>query len=54
MEIALSARLTRIGELCGKIDWLRAQNRRLDEEADRLAEMIKFAPPVDAATATAE
>ena len=54
LEIILRARLNRITELNGKIDALRALNRRLDEEAERLAEMVRFAPPVDAATLTPE
>jgi len=50
LEVILSARLNRITELNGRIDALREQNRRLDAEADRLAEMVRFMPPVDATT----
>jgi len=33
-----------IDELNGKIDQLRDQNRRLDAEAERLAEMVRLSP----------
>ena len=46
LEIALSTRLERIDELNSKIERLREQNRRLDQEAERLAEMVRFAPQV--------
>jgi hypothetical protein len=45
----LHERLTKIDELTGTIDRLREQNRRLDEEAEHLAEMIRFAPQLNAA-----
>lgn len=48
MEIILTARLTRICELSGKLDQLRAQNKRLDA-AERLVEMVKLTPPGAAA-----
>jgi hypothetical protein len=54
LEIVLNARLTRIGELSGKFERLREQNRRLDQEAERLAEMVRLAPPIDAATPVPE
>ena len=34
------------------LDQLRAQNRKLDAEAERLVEMVKLAPPLDAAMLT--
>jgi len=40
--------------LRGTINQLREQNRRLDEEADRLAEMVRFAPQIDAAMLSAK
>ena len=49
LELVLRQRSERIDELTTTIDRLREQNRRLDEEADRLAEMVRFAPPVEAA-----
>jgi hypothetical protein len=49
LEILVAERNACIDALHGRIDRLREQNRRLDEEADRLAEMIRFAPPVDTA-----
>jgi hypothetical protein len=49
LELVLHHRLARIDQLNATIDRLREQNRRLDEEADRLAEMIRFAPQLDAA-----
>ena len=50
MKIALTVRLTRIGELSGKLERARAQNRALDQECERLVAMVKVAPPSDAAT----
>ena len=41
-------RIERI-ELNGRIEQLRAQNKRLDEENEHLAEMVRFAPQLDAA-----
>ena len=49
LEILVAERNACIDALRGTINQLREQNRRLDEEADRLAEMVRFAPPVDAA-----
>jgi septal ring factor EnvC (AmiA/AmiB activator) len=49
LEVMLDARLERIDKLTAQVDQLREQNRKLDQEAERLAEMIRFAPPVDAA-----
>jgi uncharacterized coiled-coil protein SlyX len=51
LEIALSVRGETIAELNGKLDRLRAQNRKLDLEAERLVDMIRFAPQLDAAMA---
>ena len=42
LEILARARSTRIDNLTGTIDQLRDQNRRLDAEADRLAEMVRL------------
>jgi hypothetical protein len=39
LEIVLTARLNRIGELNDRLERARAHNRQLDEENDRLAEM---------------
>jgi len=49
LELVLHQRLETIDTLRGTIDQLREQNRRLDEEADRLAEMVRFAPQLDGA-----
>jgi hypothetical protein len=49
LEIVLTARLNRIGELNDRLERARAQNRQLDEENDRLAEMVRLAPPANAA-----
>jgi hypothetical protein len=54
LEIVLHARLNRITELNGRIDALREQNRRLDAEADKLADLVRLAPPPNAATAAAK
>ena len=44
LEFLLCERSRRIDELNGKIDALRNQNRRLDAEAERLAEMVRLPP----------
>ena len=44
LQLALQECCTRIDELNGKLEQVRAQNRRLDEEAERLAEMVRLAP----------
>ena len=44
LEIALTARLNRISELNDRLERAPAQNRALDEENDRLVEMVKLAP----------
>jgi hypothetical protein len=44
LEILARARSTRIDNLTGTVDRLREQNRRLDAEADRLAEMVRLSP----------
>jgi hypothetical protein len=49
LKVALSVRLKRIDQLTAQVDQLRAQNKRLDQENEHLAEMIRSAPPVDAA-----
>jgi hypothetical protein len=42
LKFLLSERLTRIDQLNATIDRLREQNRRLDAEAERYAEMVKL------------
>ena len=42
LEVLLHDRLNRIDELNAQVDRLRQQNRQLDAEADRLAEMVRF------------
>jgi hypothetical protein len=37
-------RSERVDQLTARVDQLRDQNRRLDQEADRLAEMIRLSP----------
>ena len=44
LELVLRQRSERIDELTGKVDRLRDQNRKLDEENDRLAEMVRLSP----------
>ena len=48
MKIALTVRLNRITELNGKLELVRAQDRALDQECERLTAMIKFTPPANA------
>jgi len=50
LEMILAARLNRIGNLNDQLERVRAQNRQLDEECERLAAMVKFAPQLDALT----
>jgi len=47
LEMLLRERCRRIDTLTGQVDQLRAANRRLDQEAERLLEMLRFTPPVD-------
>ena len=47
LEQALHQRMERIDELIATIDKLREQNKRLDQEAEHLAQMVA-APLVDA------
>ena len=54
LEVLLVMRQERVDALTVQVDRLRQQNRRLDEENDRLVEMVRLAPPVDAATLTPE
>jgi hypothetical protein len=42
LEILVAERNAYIDASHGRIDRLRDQNRRLDEEADRLAEMVRM------------
>jgi chaperonin cofactor prefoldin len=44
LELVLRQRSERIDELTGKVARLRDQNRKLDEENDRLAEMVRLSP----------
>ena len=44
LEVLMRERSKRIGELNGKLEQARAQNRRLDEENERLVEMVRLAP----------
>ena len=51
LQALLDVRGEKIDRLNVQIDQLRAQNRRLDEEANHLAEVIRSAPQLDTATA---
>jgi hypothetical protein len=42
LKFLLSERLTRIDQLNATIDRLREQNRRLDAEAERYAELVRL------------
>lgn len=42
LEFLLSQRARRIDDLTGTIQQLRDQNKRLDSEAERLAEMVRL------------
>jgi hypothetical protein len=42
LELVLHQRMERIDELANTIATLRDQNRRLDQECDRLAEMVRL------------
>jgi hypothetical protein len=48
----LRQRSERIDELTSKLAQVREQNRRLDQENEHLAEIIKFEPQLDAAMLT--
>jgi hypothetical protein len=48
LEILVAERNACIDALHGRIDQLRDQNRRLDQENDHLAEMVRLAPQLDA------
>jgi hypothetical protein len=50
LEIVLTARLNRISELNDRLERVRAQNRALDGECERLAEMIRLTPAANAVT----
>ena len=52
LELLLRERLTRIDALSNKLAQVREQNRRLDQENEHLAEMIKFEPQLDAVMLT--
>ena len=54
LEVMLDTRAERIDQLTAKLDQSRQQVRRLDEENERLAEMVRFTPPVDATTLAAK
>ena len=49
LEYLLRTRSERIADLNGKIEQLREQNKRLDQENDRLVEMMRFTPQLDVA-----
>ena len=49
LELLLHERLTRIDALSNALAQVREQNRRLDQENEHLAEMIRFTPQLDAA-----
>jgi outer membrane murein-binding lipoprotein Lpp len=49
LKIALSIRLKRIDQLAAQVTQLQAQNRKLDDECEHLAEMIRPAPQPDTA-----
>jgi hypothetical protein len=49
LEVLLIERLKRIDELQGRLDQSRQQVKRLEAEAEHLAELVRLAPPVDAA-----
>lgn len=44
LEILLRERLAKVDELNAKLEQARAQNRRLDEECERLVEMVRLPP----------
>jgi hypothetical protein len=44
LELVLRQRSERIDELTGKVDRLRDQNRKLDEENEHLCEMVRLSP----------
>ena len=44
LEYLLHLRTEMIGNLHGRIETLRKQNRQLDAENDRLAEMVRLSP----------
>jgi hypothetical protein len=54
LEALLDVRGEKIDKLTVQIDQLRAQNRRLDEEANHMAERIRLAPQLNAAAAAAK
>jgi hypothetical protein len=49
LEVMLSVSEERIDALTTQVDRLRQQNKKLGAECEHLAEMIRSAPPVDAA-----
>jgi hypothetical protein len=49
LEVALDVRGEKIDALVVQVERLRQQNRQLDEENDRLCEMVKFTVPAGAA-----
>ena len=50
LETLLCERLTRNDDLTATVDRLREQNRKLDAENERLAEMAKLEPQLQQAT----
>src|SRR5262249_12527287 len=51
LEVLLNLRLKRIDKLTVQIEQLRMQNQNLDAECERLVEMVRLAPAIDAAMA---
>ena len=45
LELLLRKRTGQIDELNGKIERLREQNKRLDQECEHLVEMVRLEPP---------
>ena len=46
LEILLRERLAKVDESNAKLEQARAQNRRLDEECERLVEMVRLPPSI--------
>jgi hypothetical protein len=49
LELLLHERLTKIDALTAQVDQLRHRNKQLDEEAERLAAIIRIMPQLDPA-----
>jgi chromosome segregation ATPase len=48
LQLALAERCARIDDLNAKLEQARVQNRKLDEENEHLATMIRILPQLDA------